>query len=252
MAKILIIEDDAWVGKLTSRAMLSSRHTVTNAENGLEGLSAAARELPDLIITDLMMPAMDGIETIKLMRQNELLKDIPVIVLTSVRDKETILSMLKLGVSYYYTKPVEFEILQKKVAQVLEYEISRKTKQHEQRPAEQRTPLRPVVVMCEPNENLGDKLAACLRTEYEVIKTDEGAYCLSILLRTHADVLLLESEIPLLSGIEVAARIRNTQEGKQTKILMFASPANEEEIKHYSAFFDGIIHKPYAVDSVLQ
>ena len=65
MSKVLVIDDDTAMRKAISRVTALSGHTVFEAADGIEGLSVAARESPDLIVCDLLMPVMDGITAVK-------------------------------------------------------------------------------------------------------------------------------------------------------------------------------------------
>ncbi|MDH3198698.1 MAG: response regulator [Candidatus Krumholzibacteria bacterium] len=69
MAKILIIDDDAGVRDVMSRALARDGHEVATAADGNEGLSAARREPPDLVITDIFMPEREGLDTIMELRK---------------------------------------------------------------------------------------------------------------------------------------------------------------------------------------
>jgi len=75
------------------------------ASNGQEGLEVAAREMPDVILLDVTMPVMDGIECLGKLKADPALKDIPVIMLTAEAGKENVLKIAKMGVRDYIVKP---------------------------------------------------------------------------------------------------------------------------------------------------
>ena len=93
--------------------------TFCEAGNGAEGLAAAAREKPDLIILDITMPVMDGSTMLKTLRQDPELKATPVIMLTAESGKENVATVSQLGISDYVVKPFKDEILLEKVRKVL-------------------------------------------------------------------------------------------------------------------------------------
>src|SRR5882757_8034386 len=78
---------------------------MVEAANGEEGLAAAAREKPDLIILDVTMPVMDGVTMLTKLKEDEALKSIPVIMLTAESGRENVLHIAKLGVRDYLVKP---------------------------------------------------------------------------------------------------------------------------------------------------
>lgn len=81
---ILIIEDEKDISRIYKIILEAAGTKVLLANNGKEGLSIAKENKPDLILLDLMMPVLGGVETIKKLRQNHSTKDLPVIVLTNL------------------------------------------------------------------------------------------------------------------------------------------------------------------------
>jgi two-component system KDP operon response regulator KdpE len=100
--KILIVDDDADLCKLLSLKIDKSEFEVMTARNGIEGLHDAYEYKPDLIILDVMMPEMDGFETLKRLRE---LSDVPIIILTAKTDEKDILYGFKIGADDYIRKP---------------------------------------------------------------------------------------------------------------------------------------------------
>jgi signal transduction histidine kinase len=96
------------------------KHAVHLARDGQEGLEIARRERPDLIITDFMMPRMDGLTMLKELRADESLSDVPVIMLTSKNQLEDRLSAREAGADVYLSKPFSPRELQAAVKQQLE------------------------------------------------------------------------------------------------------------------------------------
>ena len=80
--RILIIEDEESVRLLLKLYLMRHHFTLMEAKNGLEGLGVARQFIPDLVITDLNMPVMDGIAFVKSARADEKLKNVPVVVVT--------------------------------------------------------------------------------------------------------------------------------------------------------------------------
>jgi DNA-binding response OmpR family regulator len=68
MAKVLIIDDDDWMRRMLSRTLAAAQHQVLEAANGLDGVRKFRAEAPDIIITDIVMPEQEGIETIREIR----------------------------------------------------------------------------------------------------------------------------------------------------------------------------------------
>lgn len=107
---ILIVEDNRDIA-LYLKSLLTERYKVITARNGEEGLDAAEKSIPDLVITDLMMPVKDGYQLACDMKQNRLLDHIPVIMLTAKTSDEDRIKGLRCGVEAYINKPFQQEEL---------------------------------------------------------------------------------------------------------------------------------------------
>ena len=111
MSKILILEDDENVRLPLVDLLESEGFTVVTAEDGKKGLSLARKEKPDLIVSDIMMPKMDGHAVFEALQGDPLTAVIPFIFLTAKTDPKDIREGLGLGVDDYLTKPFEHEDL---------------------------------------------------------------------------------------------------------------------------------------------
>ncbi|ALJ06456.1 hypothetical protein APS56_15525 [Pseudalgibacter alginicilyticus] len=109
-AKILIVEDNDDLRQMIN-AELSSEFIIIEASNGKEGYIAAAKEKPDLIISDILMPVQDGISMLKQIKQNTELDNIPIFMLTAKNSTETKIECLSLGANDYIEKPFSLDFL---------------------------------------------------------------------------------------------------------------------------------------------
>ena len=105
MKKILLIEDNRDIRENTAEILELAQYTVFTAENGKEGVQAALKELPDLIICDIMMPVLDGYGVLHLLSKNETTAGIPFIFLTAKADRGDVRKGMSLGADDYLTKP---------------------------------------------------------------------------------------------------------------------------------------------------
>lgn len=102
--KILVIEDDPIVQKSLVEHLVESGFNIVAAGDGAECLQKAGEEKPDLILLDLILPKMDGITFLKKMKDDGAIKDIPVVVLTNLSDKETVAECLASGSTDFLIK----------------------------------------------------------------------------------------------------------------------------------------------------
>lgn len=118
--KILLIDDDETILKVLTDKLKLEGFTVTEARDGVEGLSKALAEQPDLILLDIMLPKMDGLTMFKKLREDKRGKNIPAIVLTILREAEKVSEALENGVYTYLVKmDVRVEDVVKKVKEKL-------------------------------------------------------------------------------------------------------------------------------------
>lgn len=121
--RVLCIEDDAEMIDLIRLILERKGFEVLEAVGGKEGLEVSRRELPDLILLDLMMPEVDGWEVFRQLRADEQLKDIPVIVVTAkAQSIDIVLGLHIAKVDGYVTKPFGPQELLKSVNKVLAME----------------------------------------------------------------------------------------------------------------------------------
>lgn len=103
--RVLVADDEADVLMLVSMNLQRAGFEVLRASDGREALDFARRELPDLVVLDLMMPEMDGLEVARQLKQSPLTAQIPVVMLTARADEVDRIVGLELGADDYVTKP---------------------------------------------------------------------------------------------------------------------------------------------------
>ncbi len=130
--KILTVDDSKTIRMIVKKAFKIYDCELLEAENGVEGLAAAAREKPDLIVLDITMPIMDGVEMLSKLKGEAALKDIPVIMLTAEAGKDNVIKVVKMGIKDYIVKPFESPLLTEKAGKIVKLE----PKKEEQAPVD--------------------------------------------------------------------------------------------------------------------
>jgi CheY-like chemotaxis protein len=118
-AKILIVEDSRTQAMLLQHLLEATGYHVTMAASGLEAVEALKAEIPALIISDIVMPDMDGFELTRAIKSDVRLKGIPVILLTALSDPQDVVRGLEAEVDFYITKPYNKDFLLSKVESVV-------------------------------------------------------------------------------------------------------------------------------------
>ena len=122
---ILLIEDDMIeVMKLNrAKSALQLNHKIIEANNGEDALAALERKdsLPDIILLDLNMPKINGLEFLQILKNDERLRYIPTIILTTSNNQRDLLECYKLGIAGYILKPLKYEDYVSKIEKLLRY-----------------------------------------------------------------------------------------------------------------------------------
>lgn len=105
MAMIVVIEDDAGTRMLVSQVLKKEGHQVTAAEDGGKGLELIRELKPDLVVSDVQMPVLDGFEVLDMVRNDKSLAATPIILLTSLQDRNHMRQGMTTGADDYLTKP---------------------------------------------------------------------------------------------------------------------------------------------------
>lgn len=113
--KILIIDDDMLIRELLKNQLSAKPYEIIEAKNGVEGISKAISDKPDLILLDLHMPGMDGVEVIKKIKAQDNTKEIPIIVLTASGLNDEVVEALHSGANDFLTKQYQPDELIKKI-----------------------------------------------------------------------------------------------------------------------------------------
>lgn len=116
---ILVVEDDEIVARTIERCLRGSENRIRVANSGVEGLQAARREIPDLVILDVVLPGMDGYTVCKELRSDSLLEDVPVLFLTARTRDEDKITGLSAGADDYLCKPFNIDELLLRIQAIL-------------------------------------------------------------------------------------------------------------------------------------
>ncbi|OHD21080.1 MAG: hypothetical protein A2064_06270 [Spirochaetes bacterium GWB1_66_5] len=117
--EILVVEDSPTQAELLRHLLEAHGYRVNICPNGVEALSSARRHRPDLVLSDVLMPVMDGYTMCRAFKDDEDLKGIPVLILTTLADPQDVILGIEAGVDHYLTKPYREEALLSRVEAVL-------------------------------------------------------------------------------------------------------------------------------------
>lgn len=108
---VLVVDDNKITTKLMRKYLEASGFEAAEAYDGVECLEKVSQRIPDAIVLDVMMPRMDGYETVKNLRQSEATKNVPVVIVTALNDVPTQIKAIDTGADDFLSKPVEEKLL---------------------------------------------------------------------------------------------------------------------------------------------
>lgn len=125
--KVLIIEDDSYISDMYKIKFESENFETIVAEDGINGIKEIEKQKPDIVLLDIVMPKVDGFSVLKMIKKNEDSKDIPVVLLTNLGQKDNVERGFELGATSYIIKAhfTPSEVV-KKVKEILEKEKEKK------------------------------------------------------------------------------------------------------------------------------
>jgi CheY-like chemotaxis protein/anti-anti-sigma regulatory factor len=150
--KVLTVDDSKTIRLIVRKAFQPFNCEIVEAENGVEGLAAAAKVKPDLIILDITMPVMNGVEMLDRMKTDADLKNIPVIMLTAESGKDNVLNIVKKGVKDYMVKPFKGDDLIERVKKIVTLEPKTEEVIEEKRADKYFTQIDDIVVLTLPSK----------------------------------------------------------------------------------------------------
>lgn len=107
--KILLVEDEENLARLLKEAIGDNFHSFTVAKDGMEGIELFKKNKPDIVITDIMMPRLSGLDMAKELKKTN--PDTPIIILSAFSEKEKLFSAIDIGINKYFLKPFDTDEL---------------------------------------------------------------------------------------------------------------------------------------------
>jgi len=128
MARVLVVDDVKFISMMLADILRKAGHEVDVAASGQEAIDKVAVETPDLVVLDVSMPELDGIEVTRTLRAAERTRDVPVLMVTARTDEKTRAAAVEAGANDYVVKPFEASSLLRKVAVLLEQSSPKRTR----------------------------------------------------------------------------------------------------------------------------
>lgn len=259
---VLVVDDNRTNRVILEKVMTGFGCYVSLADSGATAIEkindAVKHKFPfGVVLMDLQMPEMDGIQTLQQIRKSPAIADTPVVILTSMGKHNDQQLLSELGCEGWLSKPVRqkelydtlLAVMEKRNAQRMARKMSENLDLHDSRPAA----LHILVVDDNP---INQKLALRIleKEGYAVKLAENGQQALQALQDAHFDLVLMDVQMPVLDGYETTRmiRIREAEAEHLPIIAMTASDLPGDRSRCLASGMDGFLSKPLNVDEVLE
>jgi two-component system cell cycle response regulator len=239
--KILTVDDSKTVRIIVRKAFKTYDCEILEAGNGVEGLALAAKENPDLILLDVTMPVMDGVEMLTKLKSDPALKGIPVMMLTAEGGRDNVLKIAKIGVRDYLVKPFKEDVLIEKAGRVIDLKPLSET------PAKAKSIFDPAdILIVEDKPAIIQQIQEGLKhTPWKVHGVAAQGEAIDFCSRTPPDLMLVSLSLPEDSAFTLFRLIRTNVKTKYTPVFaLVVKTETAQQQQAQTVGFSAIITKP--------
>lgn len=242
---VLVVDDDVLNNQVVARRLTQEGFSVATAQSGLEALHTLDRQVFDLVLLDLEMPGMDGIETLKRIRAHKRAVATPVIMLSSHKDSASINNCLENGAADYLFKPLVIPLVRARIERclrpgnVLSGDDSGKQGQASASQAAS------ILVVDDDELNCRLLVRQLQSPGFHVSSVSNAQAALEWLAQKPADVVLLDVNMPGMSGTDLLQALRSNEATRYLPVIMVTG-SNDVSVmlKCIDHGADGYITKP--------
>lgn len=196
--RILIAEDDVVTRALLRRLLSNLSHEVVEAADGLEALEKLESSDPDMLLTDLSMPNLDGRTLVETIRQSKTYGQLPIVCMSAVKDRKQIIGLISLGIQDYLLKPIRPSDVHERIRRVIGQHGSwRRRVKHEGQE---------LLLHVDPDSNFRDFAKGYLEPTFSVIGASSGAHAVRLFREADVkpSVVLVAKGLPLVTEARLA------------------------------------------------
>ena len=239
--KVLTVDDSKTVRIIVKKSFKGFDCEIIEAQNGVEGLAMAAKTNPDIILLDITMPVMDGVEMLTKLKSDPALKAIPVIMLTAEAGRENVMKIAKIGVRDYIVKPFKEEVLVDKVSRVVDL---RPAGEAEPKQKKIDDPIDLLIVEDKP-AIIEQIQRGFSHTPWNVNGVASTGEAIDFCQKKLPDCIIISLSLPDDAAITLFRIIRSNAKTKYVPLFgLSVKTAQEEQHRAQQAGFSTIVHKP--------
>lgn len=242
---ILIVDDEPLNREVFSHTLKKSGYLTQSVGSGSHALELLKLEKFDLVLLDINMPEINGIQVLEGIKSSKTTRDIPVMMVTAENDNDTVLNCIRLGAADYIKKPVEPALLRSRIWRCMQKHKSFSGAEPGDAPVRQTARARILVVDDDEMHRaiVQHRLAA---NNHIVLQAKNGNEAIDFLEANQIDLILLDVVMPELDGFQVLEKIKSTENNRHIPILMCSADDSPTSIdKCLKAGADDYVLKPF-------
>ncbi|HEX8974037.1 MAG TPA: response regulator [Patescibacteria group bacterium] len=235
MARVMLVEDDPMIAEIYMKKFEIAGLEAVNAATGKEVLKLAGEQQFDLILLDMVLPEMSGIDVLKELRKNPVYpSDLKVVVLSNLDKAEHEKEVKESGANGYIGKTQygPSELAEEVKRLINEFEEQKKNKQRTQEPVNEEWEAKRRILFIEDEEIFLEMFGKKLEDEgYFVEYAKNGAWGIKEALEKDFDLIITDMVMPAVGGEEIVRRLKQEDKTKDIPIMVLSASLYEEDIK---------------------
>ncbi|MBN1384346.1 MAG: response regulator [Elusimicrobia bacterium] len=234
--KILVVDDDEDLARIIKRHLEKEKYEITIAHSGAEAVKKAIEIKPQLITLDILMKGMDGFAVAELLKQNPDTKDIPIVIVSAIFEKE---KGYKLGAVDYITKPFDPDKL---IASIKNIEVQIQAQMSKRK-----------VLVVDDDPDIVMVLTISLNEKgYSVLNAYDGLQAVALAKKENPDIIVLDLMLPEIDGFEVIKMLKKDPGTAHIPIIVITARTVENGKKAVKMGANEYLIKPFSVKSMLE
>lgn len=252
--KVLIVDDNATIRVIVKRFLEPLGLKVIEAGDGQQAILQLHEDSPDLLILDINMPQVDGLEVLEHMKRTPAISQIPVIILTADSTESLVLSLIRTGITDYIVKPFQRQLLVKKVSRILNlhYHVENGEGQGETE-KENMEENKPCILVLDEDTGSLRAISGYLNGRAQLFTTASSEEAVAWAVTNRPEIVFLGLGLADDSAINVFHAMLSQEELSSTRFVAIANRSMTEEITAAKrAGFQGIVLKPFDQETLFR
>ncbi len=241
-ARVLVVDDIVANVRLLEAKLSAEYFDVVTAMNGLDALDAIQRSKPDIVLLDVMMPGIDGIEVCKRIKSNPITQHIPVVMVTALDQPEDRIRGLEAGADDFLTKPVNDVSLFCRIKslvrlKMLTDELRLRSNSHQDiglmtQAADSEQETHGSVLLFDARPSSAERIKQALASRHEVVTFDDPEKLSQAVISNEvsAELVIISLENEKFDALRLCAQVRSMEQLRQVPILIIVDPDDQQRL----------------------